>query len=90
MEEAPRAASAGMMGNVSTEARLPRKKGPKPKRVRRIILKPLKPEEEDALLAQIERTVEGREDRHHTDPVLARMRRKLALRQVHSAADLLN
>lgn len=65
--------------------RLPRKKGPRPKRVRRIILKPLLPEEEDALLERLDTLVKERTQ--NDDPVVARMRRKLALRKVIFATE---
>ena len=64
----------------SVGPRLPRKKGPKPKRIRRIILKPLTEEEEDSLLDNLDASIQER--KQNDDPVLARMRRKLALRQV--------
>jgi hypothetical protein len=64
--------------------RLPRKKGPKPKRIRRITLKPLNEDEEDALLDNLNASIQDRP--RNDDPILARMRRKLALRQVTSHA----
>ena len=64
----------------SVAPRLPRKKGPKPKRIRRIILKPLTEEEEDSLLDNLDASIQER--KQNDDPILARMRRKLALRQV--------
>jgi hypothetical protein len=64
--------------------RLPRKKGPKPKRIRRITLKPLNEDEEDALLDNLNASIQDRP--RNDDPILARMRRKLALRQVTSDA----
>lgn len=70
----------------SVGPRLPRKKGPKPKRIRRIILKPLTEDEEDSLLDNLDASIQER--KQNDDPILARMRRKLALRQLKREKDM--